>query len=336
MNFDEYKDIYVFVEQRDGKIWDVSYELIGEARKLVNQIHHVDYKVVAILMGNEIKDKAQELIYYGADKVIVTESYELIEYHTENFALVLEHIIKQFKPDALLIGATVMGRDLAPRVAARVNTGLTADATILEIDKEQENSTLLWVTRPAFGGNLFGTIICPNHRPQMATIRPNVFDIPKRDKSRTGEIIEFPVEVPSDSKVKIMKVIEKVEEGIDISKADIIISDGRGVGNRFDILKEVANEIGGVVGASRAAVDEGYATKDMQVGQTGKTVKPRLYIACGISGAVQHVAGMDKSDFIIAINKDPEAAIFNCANVGIVGDALAILPLLKDEIKNLR
>jgi electron transfer flavoprotein alpha subunit len=332
MDFSEYKDIYVFIEQRSGRIMDVSYELIGESRKLVNQINHVNYKVVAVLVGCDIRDKAEDLIHYGADQVIVIESKYLKDYSTENYTHVLTKVIEKFKPDSLLIGATVIGRDLAPRVAARVKTGLTADATLLEVDKENENSTLLWVTRPAFGGNLFGTIICPNHRPQMATVRPNVFDILDPDDSRTGEIIDYSVDVREDKDIKLIEVIEKIEKGMDITKSEVIISGGRGIGDNFELLEKIAKDLGAVVGASRAAVDKGFAPKDIQVGQTGKTVKPKLYIACGISGAVQHLAGMDKSDYIIAINKDPEAAIFNCANVGIVGDALEILPKLKDEL----
>lgn len=336
MKVSYYKDIYVFAQQTNGIIHEVSFELIGEARRLVKQIKHVNFKVVSVLLGNNIKDKAEQLIHYGADKVIVCDNKILENYQTETYTKVLTKIIKEYKPDSFLIGATVLGRDLAPRIAARCKTGLTADATLLEIDKENENSTLLWITRPAFGGNLFGTIICPNHRPQMATIRPKVFEPIKLDKYRTGEIINFESELSKDDlKVTLLEIIDKIETGIDISKANIIVSGGRGIGDNFNLLQDVAKKLGGVVGASRAAVDEGFATKDMQVGQTGKTVRPKVYIACGISGAVQHVAGMDKSDFIIAINKDSQAPIFNVANVGIVGDGLEILPLLAEELEKI-
>ncbi|ERJ10872.1 electron transfer flavoprotein subunit alpha/FixB family protein [Haloplasma contractile] len=337
MNFNEYKDIYVFCEQRGGVIQEVSFELLGEARKLVEQIEHVEFNVVAVLLGNDIRNQSNDLIAHGADRVIVAEHELLKNYSTEAYTKTLVNMICDYKPDSFLVGATVIGRDLAPRVAARCDTGLTADATILEVDPEQENSTLLWVTRPAFGGNLFGTIICPDHRPQMATIRPKVLEPLDRDESRVGEIIDYNIDLSeTDIKTKVIDVIEKIKDAVDITKSDVIVSGGRGIGQNFHILKEVANELEGVVGASRAAVDEGYATKDMQVGQTGQTVRPKLYIACGISGAVQHIAGMEKSDFIIAINKDPQAAIFDVANVGIVGDAIEILPKLKDELKALR
>ena len=228
-----------------------------------------------------------------------------------------------------------MGRDLAPRVAARLNAGLTADATKIEIDqtKVADGEALLLVTRPTFGGNLFGTIICPNTRPQMATIRPNVFSMDAPDASRTGEVVEFaPKWTDTDPKVIVKEVIAKVQEGVDITKADILVGAGRGAEDCLDMVKAVAEELGGEMCASRAVVDDGFADKAIQVGQTGKTVRPSLYIACGISGACQHVAGMEKSDMIIAINRDPQAEIFSIANMGFVGDVKEILPLLKEEI----
>jgi electron transfer flavoprotein alpha subunit len=333
----EVKDIYVFVEQRNQEIQEVSFELIGEARRLVEQIKHVKYKVVAVLLGHGMKNECQALIAHGADTVIYMDHDLLTSYTTEAYTKGLEKVIRQFNPDAFLIGATVTGRDLAPRIAARVDTGLTADATHLAIDQETENSTLLLVTRPAFGGNLFGTIVCEKHRPQMASIRPKVFEPLTKDETRTGEVIELDVDLKQEEiHTKLIEVIKKEQKGLDISKSEIIISGGRGVCKHFNLLQEVADELGAAVGASRAAVDEGFATKEIQVGQTGKTVRPKIYIACGISGAVQHIAGMDKSDFIIAINKDPEAPILSVANLGIVGDAVEILPLLKDELKRLR
>ncbi|HEY8364020.1 MAG TPA: electron transfer flavoprotein subunit alpha/FixB family protein [Haloplasmataceae bacterium] len=334
MSINDYKDIYVFIELRENNINEVSFELLGESNRLAQQVK--DYEVIAVLLGHNVKPLCQELIEYGADKVIVCEHPLLKEYSTEAYTLVLTNVINQFKPDIFLIGATTLGRDLAPRIAARCNTGLTADATHLEFDKESSTQLLL-VTRPAFGGNLFATIVCENNRPQMATIRPKVLIPLVPNSNRKGEIIDFNVNLMSnDIHTKIIDIIEKKNTGIDITKADIIISGGRGVAKNFALLKEIAQELGAAVGASRAVVDEGYAPKEIQVGQTGKTVRPKLYIACGISGAVQHLAGMDKSDYIIAINKDKEAPILKIANLGIVGDALEILPILKDEIIKLK
>lgn len=331
--FEGYKDIYVFVEQRNGVIANVGYELISEARKLVASIPHMGFQVVGVLLGHNIKDQAQDVIAHGADKVIVADDAMLEGYSTQFYADTLTQIINTFKPDSFLTGATVLGRDLAPRVAARLNAGLTADATKIEMDPEKEDEALLLVTRPTFGGNLFGTIICPDTRPQMATIRPNVFSMDPVDASRTGEIIEFTPEfADKDAKVIVKETIAKVVEGIDITKCDILVGAGRGAEDCLDMVQAVAEELGGAMCASRAVVDDGFVNKDIQVGQTGKTVRPSLYIACGISGACQHVAGMEKSDMIIAINRDPQAEIFSISNMGFVGDVKEILPLLKEEI----
>lgn len=331
--FEGYKDIYVFVEQKDGNIAEVGYELISEARKLVAQIPHMGFQVAGVLLGHNIKDKAQDVIAHGADKVIVCDDELLAKYSTQFYADALTQIINEFKPDSFLTGATVLGRDLAPRVAARLNAGLTADATKIEMDPEKKDEALMLVTRPTFGGNLFGTIICPDTRPQMATIRPKVFDMDPVDNSRTGEVIEYKVEFKDkEAKVIVKEVIAKVVEGVDITKANILVGAGRGVEDCLDKVEAVAEELGGAMCVSRAVVDDGFADKAIQVGQTGKTVRPSLYIACGISGACQHVAGMEKSDMIIAINRDPQAEIFSIANIGIIGDAKEILPLLKDEI----
>lgn len=331
--FEGYKDIYVFVEQRNGVIANVGYELISEARKLVASIPHMGFQVVGVLLGHNIKDQAQAVIAHGADKVIVADDAMLEGYSTQFYTDTLTQIIKEFKPDSFLTGATVLGRDLAPRVAARLNAGLTADATKIEMDPEKKDEALLLVTRPTFGGNLFGTIICPDTRPQMATIRPNVFSMDPVDETRTGEVIEFaPKFENTDAKVVVKEVIAKVVEGIDITKCDILVGAGRGAEDCLDMVQAVADELGGAMCASRAVVDDGFASKDIQVGQTGKTVRPSLYIACGISGACQHVAGMEKSDMIIAINRDPQAEIFSIANMGFIGDVKEILPLLKEEI----
>ena len=331
--FEGYKDIYVFVEQKNGEIANVGYELISEARKLVASIPHMNFEVVGVLLGEGIADKAQDVIAHGADKVIVVDHPLLKGYSTQFYADALTQVIETYKPDSLLTGATVLGRDLAPRVAARLNAGLTADATKIEMDPEKEDEALLLVTRPTFGGNLFGTIICPDTRPQMATIRPNVFSMDAPDPTRKGEVVMFEPKFQSTQpQVVVKEVIEKVVEGVDITKADILVAAGRGAEEWLDLVKAVAEELGGELAVSRAVVDDGYAEKDIQVGQTGKTVRPSLYIACGISGACQHVAGMEKSDMIIAINRDPQAEIFSIANMGFVGDVKEVLPLLKEEI----
>lgn len=334
--FDGYKDIYVFVEQKDGNIADVGYELISEARKLVASMPEMGFNVVGVLLGSGVKDKAQDLIAHGADKVIVVDDPLLKDYNTQFYTDALTQVVNEFKPDSFLTGATVEGRDLAPRVAARLNAGLTADATkiAIDLDKVKDGEALLLVTRPTFGGNLFGTIVCPNTRPQMATIRPKVFDMAPADESRTGEVIEFaPAWETTEPEVTILEVEPKEAEGVDITKADILIGAGRGAEGSLDYLKQVAEELGGEMCATRAVVEDGFADKAVQVGQTGKTVRPNLYIACGISGAVQHVAGMEKSDFIIAINRDPEAEIFKIANLGFVGKIEEVMPLLVEEIK---
>ncbi|MBB5183273.1 electron transfer flavoprotein subunit alpha/FixB family protein [Catenisphaera adipataccumulans] len=334
--FEEYKDIYVFVEQENGNIAEVGYELISEARKLVATIPAMGYKVVGVLLGNGIKDKAQEVIAHGADKVIVVDDELLKDYSTQFYADALTQLINKYKPDSFLTGATPLGRDLAPRVAARINAGLTADATKIEVDQEEAANgvALLDVTRPTFGGNLFGTIVCKNTRPQMATIRPKVFELAPVDESRTGEVEEFkPTWTTTEPEVFVEKVIEKVKGDVDITKADILVGAGRGAEGCLDLVQQVADELGGVVCCSRAVVEDGYMDKDRQVGQTGKTVRPSLYLACGISGAVQHCAGMDKSDMIISINRDPQAEIFSISNMGFVGDVNKVLPLLVESIK---
>lgn len=327
------KDYFVFIEQREGQIMDVSLELIGEATRLVKRTD--GYKVVGILLGHNIKGLAKEAIAYGCDKVIVVDHETLDVFVPEPYTKAMASIVNEYKPDGLFIGATTIGRDLGPRVAARVETGLTADATVIEVDPEDEGTKLLWITRPAFGGNLFGTIICPDHRPQMATIRPGVLVKNEKNDSLKGEIIEHDAKLTKeDVNVEIIEIVKKVAEGIDITKAEIVISGGRGIGGPegFKVLEKVAHNIGGNVAGSRAAVDAGWIEKAQQVGQTGKTIRPLVYIACGISGAVQHTAGMDKADFIIAINKDKYAPIFDVAHLGIVGDAFEVLPELEKQL----
>lgn len=334
--FEGYKDIYVFVEQKNGVIAEVGYELISEARKLVASIPEMGFKVVGVLLGHQIADKANEVIAHGADKVIVVDDVLLKDYSTQFYADALTQVIENYKPDSFLTGATVLGRDLAPRVAARINAGLTADATkiAIDLDKAKEGEALLLVTSPTFGGNLFGTIVCPDTRPQMATIRPKVFDMAPVDETRTGEVETFsPNWKTTEPEVTIDKVVEKIVEGVDITKANILVGAGRGAEGCLDVVKACAEELDGVMCATSAVVEDGYADKNIKVGQTGKTVRPALYIACGISGAVQHVVGMEKSDMIIAINRDPEAEIFKISNMGFVGDVNEVLPLLVEEIK---
>lgn len=324
------KDIFVFIEQRDGKLQSIGYELIGEAAFLAQDLKQ---QVVAVLLGDGISGYAQELIHYGADKVLIVDDPLLGEYTTEPYAKAMSAIIKEKEPEIVLFGATSIGRDLAPRVSARVKTGLTADCTALCIDPD---SKLLMMTRPAFGGNLMAVIRCKTHRPQMATIRPGVMQPLEKDSERSGEIEHFLLKLTAaDQTVEILEVIKKTRAIADITQAKCLVSGGRGIGGpeAFDMLREIAGLLGGDVAASRAATDAGWIDKDRQVGQTGKTVRPELYIACGISGAIQHVAGMENSGTIIAINKNETAPIFSVADLGIVGDVTVILPKLKDAIK---
>ncbi len=327
------KDIFVVVEQVDGQIQKVGVELIGIANELAKDLGE---KVVAVLLGDNIKDKAQTLIEHGADKVYVIESPMLKDYTTEPYTKALHAIIKDKKPNIVLYGATSIGRDLAPRVSARVHTGLTADCTKLEID---ENDKLLLMTRPAFGGNIMATIICQNHRPQMATVRPGVMTALSSDSSRTGEIEEFKVDLSEkDMNIKIREIVKEEKKLVDITEANVLVSGGRGIGKKeaFGMLEELADEVDAVVSSSRANVDAGWIGKERQVGQTGKTVRPDLYVACGISGAIQHLAGMEDSEYIIAINTNPEAPIFDVADLGIVGDVNKIIPELTERIRKIK
>jgi len=325
----ESRNVFVFAEQRDGRVAKVSLELIGKGRELADALGQ---KVVAVLLGHGIRDKAQLLIDHGADEVLVVDHEYLAEYVTEPYAKAMTHIIKTYHPEILLYGATAIGRDLAPRIAARVHTGLTADCTGLEIDPE---SKLLLMTRPAFGGNIMATIVCENHRPQMATVRPGVMKALER-APRQGVVTDVEVNfVPEDMNVKIREVVRETRQKSDITEAKVLVSGGRGLGRPegFEMLRELADALGGDIAASRAAVDAGWQPKDRQVGQTGKTVRPNLYLACGISGAIQHLAGMESSEFIVAINKDPDAPIFDVADLGVVGDVYKIVPKLTAAIR---
>lgn len=328
MNKEDYKNIFVFVEQRDGKIQNVGLELLGKSRELADILNQ---EVYAIFLGNNIKSKANELIAYGADKVLVCEDKCLETYTTEPYAQAIYQIVKDYKPSIVFIGATTIGRDLGPRLSARIRTGLTADCTKLEISEDKE----LWSTRPAFGGNLMATIVCPDHRPQMSTVRPGVMQKMQKDDKRKGQVIDVNINFDkSKFKVRVIETVKK-ENKVDITEAKVLVSGGRGVGNEagFKELENLAEVIKGEIAASRAMVDAGVIDHERQVGQTGKTVRPNLYMACGISGAIQHIAGMENSEYIVAINKDKYAPIMQIADLGIVGDVHKIIPLLAERLK---
>lgn len=325
-----YKDVYIFAEQRDGVIQNVAFELTSKARELADTLGE---KVVAILLGSGIKDKAQDLIAQGANKVICVDAPELKDYVTEPYKQALAQISKKYLPSIILFGATTIGRDLAPRLSAHITTGLTADCTSLEISETRN----LMMTRPAFGGNLMATIVCGDHRPQMSTVRPGVMRLIPLNPTAKGEIEMVTVDFDHTKfKVKLIKKVKEERKGIDITEAKILISAGRGVGNDngLSAVRNLATTLGAQVSASRALVDAGIIPHDMQVGQTGKTVRPDLYFACGISGAIQHLAGMEESDCIVAINKDKYAPIFNVADLGIVSDAPKVLDLLSARLKS--
>ena len=323
------ENILVICEQRDGVLQKVSLELIGKGKELASKNGQ---KVIALLMGHEIEGLTKTLVSHGADKVVYVDDAKLKDYMTEPATKATCAVIKDLNPDIVLVGATSIGRDLAPRVAARIATGLTADCTSLEIDEESGD---LLMTRPAFGGNIMATIVCPNHRPQMATVRPGVMSACP-EGAGNGEIVKFDVTFSeTDANVVILETIMNTKETKDITEAKILVAGGRGVGSakNFAPLEELADLLGGETAASRAAVDLGYADKDRQVGQTGKTVRPEVYFACGISGAIQHVAGMEESELIFAINKNVDSPIFEVADVGIVGDMHKIVPKLVARLK---
>lgn len=333
MDFSEYKDIYVFAEQRDGEIQPVALELIGKARELAKVTNE---KVVAILAGCGIAKEAKTLVAYGADVVVVIDEPLLKDYVTEQYTQAVFQAINAFKPSILMFGATTIGRDLAPRIAARLGTGLTADCTKLTINEETHEFEM---TRPAFGGNLMATIKCPEHRPQMSTVRPGVMPKAEPDFGRKGETVPFkPVFDESKFIVKLVKNVKEQKASVDITDAKVLVSGGRGVGNKegFEMLKGLADVLGGEVSSSRAMVDAGIMPHDRQVGQTGKTVRPAVYFALGISGAIQHLAGMEESETIIAVNKDKFAPIFSVADLGIVCDLGKVVPLLTDRLKKER
>lgn len=333
MDIQSYQDIMVFVEQREGHLQKVSLELISKGREMADGLG-IRLKAAVLTAGLRpaqtpgFDQPLQSLIALGCDEVILVEHPDLEPYMTEPYAKALTEVIRAHKPEIVLFGATTIGRDLAPRVSARLDTGLTADCTKLEIDPESRN---LLMTRPAFGGNIMATIICPEHRPQMSTVRPGVMPLSEPDPARSGRVTSFEVCFsPEDRNVEILEVVKATKKKANIEDASVLISGGRGLGTSeaFPVLEALADRLGGTVSASRAAVDAGWIDRNHQVGQTGKTVRPDLYIACGISGAIQHLAGMEESEFIIAINKDETAPIFDAADLGIVGDVHKIVPEL--------
>lgn len=340
-NIEQYKGVYIFAQQVDNEINSIAFELLGKARELAADLNE---EVTAVLLGYNVKGLADELAKYGADNVIVVDNPVLDVYRTEPYTQALAAVINEYKPEIMLVGATAIGRDLGPRVSARVGTGLTADCTVLEIgdfplnplpNREQKHNQLL-MTRPAFGGNTIATIACPDNRPQMATVRPGVMQKIDPNEAAKANVIEFnPALEENNCYVEILDVVKAVSNTVDIQEAKILVSGGRGVGSKenFKLLQDLADAIGGTVSCSRAAVDNGWLPKDLQVGQTGKTVRPNVYFAIGISGAIQHTSGMEESDIIIAINKDASAPIFDVADYGIVGDLNKIVPMLTEALK---
>ena len=341
MALEEFKGVFVYAQQVDNVLDGVSFELLGKGKDLAKDL---GTDVTAVLIGSDVKGLADQLAEYGADRVIVVDDPELKEYRTEPYAHALASVINEYKPEIMLVGATAIGRDLGPTVSARVKTGLTADCTMLEIGdfplnptpgQEQLHNQLL-MTRPAFGGNTIATIACPYNRPQMATVRPGVMQKIDKIAGAKANVVEFnPGFTPNDRYVEILNVVKAVKNTANIMDAKILVSGGRGVGSKenFKLLEDLAEVLGGTVSCSRAVVENGWLPVDLQVGQTGKTVRPQIYFAIGISGAIQHVAGMEESDLIVAINKDADAPIFDVADYGLVGDLNKIVPALTEALR---
>ncbi|NLY08615.1 MAG: electron transfer flavoprotein subunit alpha/FixB family protein [Tissierellia bacterium] len=326
-----YKNVWVIAEQRHGILMPVVIELLGEGRKLADEI---GCELGAIVLGDDVKGLAEEMVRFGADKVYLADHPLLKNFTTDGYTKVIIDAINEFKPEVCLIGATHIGRDLAPRLASKLDTGLTADCTKLSIDPEDKK---LMQTRPAFGGNLMATIVCPDNRPQMSTVRPGVMDKAHEDPNHKGEIINLKVDLAEDDiRTKVMDIVQTKKDLVSLTDAEFIISGGLGIkeAKGFELLKQLADRLEGVIGASRAAVDAGWIDHSHQVGQTGTTVKPKVYIACGISGAIQHLAGMQTSDIIIAINTNESAPIFDVADYGIVGDVYDVVPKLIDLLND--
>jgi electron transfer flavoprotein alpha subunit len=329
---DSYEGVWVVAEHHNGEVHSVSFELLGAGRMLADKL---EVELAAVLIGDQLQESANQLIGYGADRVYVAGHPDLAVFNDESHANVLTELIQQKKPDVLLAGATAMGRSFIPRVAVAVRTGLTADCTGLEIGDDG----LLYQTRPAFGGNVMATILCPNRRPQMATVRPMVMRKPTFDSARQGEVETFtPSQKAISSRVQVLETVTQAQETARLAEAEVVVTGGRGLqkAENFNVLEELALLIDGAVGATRSVVDEGWMPYSHQVGQTGKTVSPKLYLACGVSGAIQHVVGMQGSEIIVAVNKDSNAPIFDVANYGVVADLFEFLPALLRKIKEQR
>ena len=325
----EYKGVWIFAEQRENTLMPVVFELLGEGRKLADEI---GTELAAIVCGENVSELTKELFAYGADKVYVADHKDLKSYRTDSYTKVISEAIETFKPEILLLGASHIGRDLGPTLAVTADTGLTADCTSLEIDPDDKK---IRQTRPAFGGNLMATIVCPNHRPQMSTVRPGVMDKAEYNPLNEGEIINLDVSfAEGEIRTEVVEFVKSLDEVVSLADADVIVSGGLGIGSEegFELLKELAKRFDGTIAASRASVDSGWIDSSYQIGQTGTTVKPTVYIACGISGAIQHIAGMKDSDYIIAINKNESAPIFNVADLGIVGDLHDVIPAIIEEL----
>jgi electron transfer flavoprotein alpha subunit len=322
------KYVWVFTEQREGILQPVALELLSEARKIASALNA---QLCAVLFGKDIQSLVKTLAEYGAEQVLVCDAPEFETYQTEPYTQQLYALVNEYHPEVLFLGATHNGRDLGPRLASRLHTGLTADCTQLEVDPETKE---LWMTRPAFGGNLMATIICPDHRPQMATVRPGVFKAERQPATHCETVQVLSVVKAADVLTEIIRIVKEASSEEDITKARIIVAGGRGLGKAegFELLQQLANKLGATVAASRAAVDAGWISSAHQVGQTGKTVQPELYIACGISGAIQHLVGMNSARIIVAINKDRDAPIFKAAHYGLVGDLYQILPELIKQL----
>ncbi|NGT48574.1 electron transfer flavoprotein subunit alpha/FixB family protein [Clostridium perfringens] len=332
MNKADFNGVWVFAEQREGQLQKVSLELLGEGRKIADKLGS---KLTALLIGNKVQNLVEDLSRHGADEVLVVDAPELEHYTTDGYTKAICELANAKKPNIIFIGATFIGRDLGPRVAARLETGLTADCTSLDVDVESGD---LLATRPAFGGNLMATIVCPDHRPQMATVRPGVFEkLPLGENDATVENVEIKFN-SNDIRTKIVEIIKEHKDIVDISEANVLVAGGRGIGSEenFKMLKALAEVMNGSIAASRAAVEKGWVDKDYQVGQTGKTVRPNIYVACGISGAIQHAAGMQDSDMIIAINKDANAPIMKIADYAIVGDVNKVVPEFIAQLKAMK
>jgi electron transfer flavoprotein alpha subunit len=329
-SIEDYKGVWVYVEQRDGQPARVCLELLGAGRALADKL---DAEVTALLIGAGIREIAQELISYGADRVVVAEDPVAKEYRTEVYADIIVEQALSGKPEIVLIGATCFGRDLAPKVAARLRTGCTADCTELDIDTD---TGVLIATKPYFGRNLMADIVCPFHRPQMVTVRPGVMELKAQDRARNGEIISIDVTMKeSDTKVKVIDTVRTAAEGVPLEEAERVVACGMGVGDveGFEAVRELADLLGAQLGATSLPIDEGWISEDRKIGQTGKTIKPKLYIGCGVSGAIQHSAGMLNSECIVAINTNPKAEIFDFADYGIVGDVKQIVPAVIEKLK---